>query len=116
MAEDRLVQIFVSLDILQEINRVLEYEKILRILKRSRMEPSSIMTTILSLSSLVDVKARGQAIEEDPSDNRILSCAKEAGAQFVVSGDRHLLQLGDYKNIRILTASSFLEMQKVSRR
>ena len=116
MAEDRLVQIFVSLDILQEIYRVLEYEKILRILKRSRMQPSSIMVTIVSLSSLVDVKARVQVIEEDPSDNRIIACAKEAGAQFVVSGDRHLLQLGGYENIRILTASSFLEMQRVSRR
>jgi len=63
MAEDKLVQIFASLDILQEINRVLEYERILRILKRSRMKPSSIMTTIVSLSSLVDVKVN--ALEED---------------------------------------------------
>jgi putative PIN family toxin of toxin-antitoxin system len=116
MAEDRLIQIFVSVDILQEINRVLEYEKILGILKRSRMEPSSIMATIVSLSSLIDVKARVRAIENDPSDNRILSCAKEAGAQFVVSGDRHLLQLGNYENVRILTASGFLEMQTASRR
>jgi putative PIN family toxin of toxin-antitoxin system len=116
MAEDGLVQIFVSLDILEEINHVMEYEKILRILKRSRMEPSSIMATIVSLSSLVDVKAKVQAIEEDPSDNRILSCAKEASAQFVISGDRHLLQLQNYESIRILTASSFLKMQSVSRR
>ena len=62
--------------------------------------------------SLVDVKTRVEAIEKDPSDNRILSCAKEANMQFVVSGDRHLLQLGDYENIRILTASRYLETQK----
>jgi putative PIN family toxin of toxin-antitoxin system len=115
MAEDRLIQIFVSLEILREINRVLEYEKILRILERSGKEPSSIMTTIVSLSSLVDARAMLKVIEEDPSDNRILSCAKEAGAQFVLSGDHHLLQLGSYDNIRILSASRFLELQKVSR-
>lgn len=112
MAEDRLIQLFASLDILQEINRVLQYEKILRILKRSRIEPSSIMATIVSLSSLVDVKTTVHAIEEDPSDNHVLACAKEASAQFIVSGDRHLLQLGHYGNIRILTASSFLEMER----
>jgi putative PIN family toxin of toxin-antitoxin system len=111
MAEDTLIHIFVSLDVLQEINRVLEYEKILRILKRSQMEPSSIMATIMSLSSLVDVKVRVHAIEEDPSDNHVLACAKEARAQFIVSGDRHLLQLGHYEKIMMLTASRFLERQ-----
>ena len=112
MAEDRLVQLFASLDILQEINRVLKYEKIPRILKRSRIEPSSIMATIVSLSSLVDVKTAIHAIEEDPSDNHVLACAKEASAQFIVSGDRHLLRLGHYENIKILAASNFLEMER----
>jgi len=116
MAEDRLVQVFVSLDILQEINRVLEYEKIQRIMDRSRRDRSSIMATIVSLTSLIDVKARVHAMEEDPSDNHILACAKEAGEQFIVSGDHHLLQLGHYKNIRILTASKFLEIQRISKR
>lgn len=111
MAEDHLIEIFISLDILQEIIRVLEYEKILRILKRSRMEPSSVMATIISLSSLVDVKVRIHAIAEDPPDNQILACAKEADAQFIISGDQHLLQLGCYGNIRILSPSKFLERE-----
>jgi putative PIN family toxin of toxin-antitoxin system len=115
MAEGGRVQIFVSLDILQEIRRVLEYEKLLRILKNSPREPSSIMTSIVSLCSLVDVKASVHAIKEDPSDDHALACAKEANAHFIVSGDRHLLQLGHYENIRILAASSFLEMQGIRR-
>ena len=115
MAEQGRFQVFASLDILQEIRRVLEYEKILRILENSRTEPSSIMTNIVSLCSLVDVKARVDAMEEDLSDNHILACAKEANAHFIVSGDRHLLQLGQYENIRILAASRFLEMQRIPR-
>jgi putative PIN family toxin of toxin-antitoxin system len=116
MAEDRLVQVFVSLDMLQEINRVLGYEKVQRIVDRSRRDRSSIMATIVSLSSLVDAKARAHAIEEDPSDNYVLACAKEANAQFIVSGDHHLLQLGHYENTRILTASKFLEIQRITKR
>ena len=69
------------------------------------------MTTIISLVSLIDVKVRVKAIEEDPSDALILACAKQAGANFLVSGDRHLLQLEHYEKIRILTASRFLEEQ-----
>jgi len=112
MAEDRRVQLFASLDMLDEIHRVLEYEKILRILKRSGKEPSSIMATIVSLCSLIDVKSRAQVIRDDPADNRILACAKDAAADFMVSGDHHLLKLGEYGNARVLTATSFLESQQ----
>jgi putative PIN family toxin of toxin-antitoxin system len=112
LAEDRRVVVFASLDLLEEIHRVLEYEKVLRILKRSGREPSSIMTTIVSLCSLVDVRSTIRAIEEDPSDNQVLACAKDAAANFIVSGDRHLLQLEEYESIRILTASSFLDKQR----
>jgi len=114
MAENKLVQVFASLDLLQEIHRVLEYEKIQRILKQSRRAPNSIMATVVSLSTLVDVRSTVHAIQEDPTDNQLLACAKDATAQFIVSGDRHLLQLGEYENIKILTATSFLEKHQFS--
>jgi len=116
MAEGKLVQFFISVDVLQEINRALQYEKISRILRRSRIEPKSIMPTIMSLSSLVDVRTHVGAIEEDPSDNRVLACAKEVDVQFVISGDRHLLRLGQYEGIKILTASAFVKMARSARR
>jgi putative PIN family toxin of toxin-antitoxin system len=48
-------------------------------------------------------------IPEDPADERVLACAVEAGADGIVSGDRHLLDLGGYRGIRILTVREFLE-------
>lgn len=113
MAEDKLIRVFASLDILEEINRVLAYGRIVGILKRSQTEPSSIMATIVSLCSLVDVKATVHVIREDLSDNRVLACAKEARAHFIVSGDRHLLQLEKYQKTMIVTPSRFLEMQRI---
>jgi predicted nucleic acid-binding protein len=65
---------------------------------------------------MVDVKAEVHFVEEDPSDNNVLACAREAGAQFIVSGDRHLLTLGRYGNARILDASAFLQTQRARRR
>jgi putative PIN family toxin of toxin-antitoxin system len=116
MAEERLVEVFVSLEMLDEINRVLQYEKIMEILERSRTRSSTVMGTITRLSSIVDVKAEVHVVEEDPSDNHVLACAKEAAAQFVVSGDRHLLKLGRYRNARILGASAFLQIQRARTR
>jgi len=49
-----------------------------------------------------DVK---NAIPDDPSDEMFLACAVDASADFIVSGDRHLLDISEYKDIPIITVS-----------
>jgi uncharacterized protein len=61
-----------------------------------------------SLGSRVVPHRHIHAITEDPSDDRILECAIEAGAQVIVSGDAHLLKLREYEGIAILTPRQFL--------
>jgi len=48
------------------------------------------------------------AIAGDPDDNRVLECAVAAGSQFIVSGDSDLLDLGAFRDIRILRVAAFL--------
>ena len=45
----------------------------------------------------------------DEPDNRILECALEARADLIITGDRHLLELGRYEGIAIVTLAGFLE-------
>jgi predicted nucleic acid-binding protein len=69
------------------------------------------LRTLLEQDALLvpgDAQVRG-AIPEDPADERVLACAVEAGADFIVSGDRHLLNLESYRGIPILTIRAFLE-------
>lgn len=47
-------------------------------------------------------------VKDDPSDNRILECAKAAGSEYVVTGDDDLLRLGKYADIKIVKVSDFL--------
>ena len=48
-------------------------------------------------------------IVSDPSDNKFLEAALEGKADFIVSGDAHLLGLEAFQGIPILTARKFLE-------
>jgi len=48
-------------------------------------------------------------IRSDPDDDRILDCAVEAQAHFIVSGDPHLLDLGKFEKIRILSPADYLK-------
>lgn len=49
-------------------------------------------------------------IARDEDDNRVLEAAIEGGCQYIVTGDKDLLDLGSYKKIKILTAESFLNL------
>ena len=51
------------------------------------------------------------AIAEDPADDKFISCAVAAGAKYIVSGDRHLLDLKTYRGIRILPPADFLKLK-----
>ena len=46
----------------------------------------------------------------DPDDDRVLEAATAAEADYIVSGDHDLLDLGSYDGITIVTAARFLEI------
>jgi len=48
-----------------------------------------------------------QVIKDDPDDDKILECALAAGANLIVSMDKHLLRLRQFRNIPIVHPSSF---------
>jgi uncharacterized protein len=67
---------------------------------RSRLENvAEVVSPAYSLS----------VITEDPEDNRVLECAIAGRADIIVSGDRHVLKLGGYQGIVILTARQFMD-------
>ena len=49
-------------------------------------------------------------IAEDPDDDRVIECAVASGSHYIVSGDKHLLRLGYYENIRIIKVAEFLTL------
>ena len=67
------------------------------------------LRTLWSLGKRMVLRHRVNAVREDPDDNRILECALAADADVIVSGDRHLLKIGAYEGITILTPRDFLK-------
>ena len=51
------------------------------------------------------------AITQDPAGNKFIECAVAAGAKYIVSGDRHLLNLKAFKGIRMLPPTEFLKVK-----
>lgn len=49
-------------------------------------------------------------VKADPPDNRILECAAEAQADYIVSGDKHLLRLKQFGNAPIVKVADFMAL------
>ncbi len=63
---------------------------------------------IARIAKVIKPTIRLEILKDDP-DNRILECAIYAGAEVIVTGDRHLLALSSFEGIPILTLAEFLE-------
>jgi len=60
--------------------------------------------------ALVSPRVAVAIMKSDTDDNRILEAALQADAQVIISGDHHLLALGTWRGIRILTPADFLRL------
>lgn len=96
--------------IIQEVREVLHYPRILR---KYRLNPKDIDIFLRLLEQeavVVQHLPYLRVIKEDPDDDKILACAFVAEADYIVSGDNHLLNLRSYKNIPIVTVKEFLKL------
>jgi putative PIN family toxin of toxin-antitoxin system len=67
------------------------------------------LPALWNLGEQVTPQRRVRAVRDDPDDNRIIECALAAAADAIISGDRHLLRLGSFEEIRILSPRELLE-------
>lgn len=72
---------------------------------------SEALRTLTKAANVVDPQKLPDVIEANEADNRILECAVEASADYLITGDRrHLLPLGEHRGVRILNAPRFLSV------
>ena len=94
-----------SKKMVDELLRVLAYPKF-------QLEEEDIhyllYVEVLPYVQLVNVRSGRVMIAADSSDDMFLRVAAAAGATYIISGDRHLLQLKSYKQTPILSPAEFL--------
>lgn len=68
----------------------------------------AVLYDVRRISERVDIAGDVHVVGDDPDDDKFIECALVAGATAVVSGDHHLLELGSYEGIAMLSAAEFL--------
>lgn len=96
-----------SAEMLAEFSDVIEREKFSYV-KRSNIQ--SLQALLINYSTVVKLTTVFKGIiPEDPDDDIVVSVAFAGNSEYIVTGDPHLLKLGEFKGIKIVKISEMLE-------
>jgi putative PIN family toxin of toxin-antitoxin system len=84
------------------------YERLSRRHRLSPAEISSIAADLAEFATLVEPTERLQVVLDDPDDDKLLDAAVAGHADFIISGDHHLLELRTYRGIRVVSPAVFV--------
>jgi len=99
------ITIVISKEILSEYQRVAQ--------ELSRQFPSVDIEQILKVitihAEIVDTQGYEVNVCEDPDDNMFISCAIVSKSKVIVSGDKHLLKISGYRDIKVFKPRDFAD-------
>ena len=94
-----------------ELREVLSRPKFRTKLDKVGLDVPSITESLSAAGKIFELsKNLPVIVKEDPSDNKFLYLAAAAKAKYLVSGDKHLLALGEFKGIKIVSINKFLSL------
>jgi hypothetical protein len=114
--QDGHFSLLASQDLLAETRRVLAYPRLRALIRLSADEEAELFRLLIEETELTPGTLEVDAVPADPADNMVLACAVEGHADYIVSGDTHLLALREYAGIPIITARAFLEVLEAAKR
>lgn len=102
--------------ILEEVVEVINREKVIKRTKMSTKERMDFIDKLIERSDITTGIQLFQVISRDIKDDKFLACAVEARADYIVTGDKDLLALGEYKGIKIITPREFMRIPGIKGR
>ncbi len=101
---EKEIEIFTSYEILEEYKEVLR-----RDFKYEEEDVHKIILELLLYMQVIEPITKIKAVFEDPDDDKVIECALESNSEYVLSYDKHLLNLKEFRGIKIITPEKFLD-------
>ena len=112
LLKEQAFELIVSDAILAELRRCLTYPRVRKYLTATDAELDLWVTGLGVVADVVTGERMLSVVEADPDDDKYLAAAIEGRADYVVSGDKHLLDIRAYEEIRIIPPRLFLTIMR----
>ena len=103
-------KLLISPDSIVELRRVLTYPRIRKRMKYSDEQIERFVTFLEEFSLVLTPPTESRVVPADADDDKFVSLALAGEAQYIVSGDDHLLNVGQYQGVTILKPAAFLRL------
>ena len=110
MADKRLLEMVLSKELIEEYYQVISREEIMDKIEDKNLILNKSVSKLIKDAIIVEPLEKLNIVDEDMDDNRILECAVEGSAEFVITRDNHLLKLKEFREIKIITPDEFLRI------
>ena len=107
--ESGQILLVISRSVLSEVERVLARPPLARKYNVTPERAARVAASLREYGLIVPGTAVRGAVHRHANDDHVISAAVESRADCIVTGDEHLLALGEYEGIPILTAQEFLD-------
>lgn len=109
-ARSEEVKMVTSVHMLEEFSDVVSRRRIVRKYPEVTENAESLLDFFRAFAEIVSGMPEEAQVSRDRDDDFVLACAIEGKADYIVSGDPHLLDLKSYKKIPILSPREFAEL------
>ena len=106
LAIEGKISLFFSEPMFEEIRKILGGRKF----RFTASQLLAVERELEAISGTVYPDKSIKIVKDDPDDDVFIECALAADADYIVSGDKHLLDLKRYGNIKIVNAAEFIEL------
>jgi len=106
-----LIWLFREHELLSSRQMLAELEDVLSRSKfgLTRSQIDEFLTLLVKRFIISEIEEIPEVVAEDPDDDVVLATALAGGAEYIVTGDRHLLGLREYEGIRIVSVGEMLK-------
>ena len=77
---------------------------------RGRLNHEDLIEQVLKIAKFVKPTSKVLVIQEHPADNSVLECALATCADYIISGDKHILKLASFEKTKVVSANDFLKL------
>jgi putative PIN family toxin of toxin-antitoxin system len=100
------LEVIISPQIMAELRHVVEDERLASCLRPGALEV--LLRALTENAEVVTGELELPGVTEDPDDDMVVACAVEGNAAYIITRDQHLLRMGTYRDIVVVSPEEFV--------